>query len=107
MNAILQSAPETDLVKLYRVTAGDHMYVMQARNLQVASQFVRHWPGVTLRRIRMQYTDVEPSHDALCLCLRCAPDVVMPDSRRIVTYRYFPPIAGCAVLHSPKFTDRS
>ncbi len=35
----------------YRVTAGSVAYLMHAPNIQAASQFVKHWPGVTVRRI--------------------------------------------------------
>lgn len=28
-------------------------YVLFARNIQVASQFVRHWPHVTVRKLRL------------------------------------------------------
>lgn len=40
-------------MNLYQVSVdGRATYVMQARSLQAASQFVRHWPGVTVRRVR-------------------------------------------------------
>lgn len=40
-------------MSVYHVFAsgsGIHIYTMQARNIQHASQFVRHWPTVTVRK---------------------------------------------------------
>lgn len=40
-------------MNLYQVTIdGRVTYVMQACSLQAASQFVRHWSGVMVRRIQ-------------------------------------------------------
>lgn len=40
-------------MNLYQVTIdGRVTYVMQAPSLQAASQFVRHWSGVMVRRVR-------------------------------------------------------
>ncbi len=35
----------------YQVSSNWHMYMMRAPNIQAASQFVRHWPRVTVSRI--------------------------------------------------------
>lgn len=38
-------------MNFYRVTTGCRCYTMRAPNIQAASQFVRHWPSVTVSRI--------------------------------------------------------
>jgi hypothetical protein len=39
-------------MKTYQATIlGRRVYTFEAPNIQAASQFVKHWPGVTLRRM--------------------------------------------------------
>lgn len=35
----------------YQVIAGPVVYIMRAPSIQAASQFVKHWPGVSVRRV--------------------------------------------------------
>lgn len=45
----------------YRVTAGPVAYTMRAPSIQAASQFVKHWPGVTVRRLEGTFYQVRGS----------------------------------------------
>lgn len=56
------------VINRYRVTVGNVVSVMPAPNIQAASQFVRHWPSVTVRRILI------PTHDMAAYFDRCALD---------------------------------
>jgi len=38
-------------MNIYTVVSGLGWYLMPAPNIQAASQFVRHWPGVKVRRV--------------------------------------------------------
>lgn len=67
-------------MNLYRVKAGPIAYLMHAPSIQAASQFVKHWPGVTVYRVTYLANFISPEmRELLTAPARAAQLYMAPD----------------------------